>query len=217
MRAVRVRARADLRQRFLSWLALALLVGITGGAAIAVASAAQRTDTAYTRFSRRPRAERRQHHRQQGLPHQGPRPRRGRGDARGGTEHPRQLRLLPRAHRRRPRPHHGGLHPHRRTRGALGITLDRWKLLDGRRFDPAKVDEAVLDYEAARNLGLEVGDSLTLRFIRRTVFDREIVPYVAGIPARVSGKGTTGAVDQTPVRRRTARSRSGSSASSPTR
>ena len=83
-------------------------------------------------------------------------------------------------------------------RGALGITLDRWKLLDGRRFDPAKVDEAVLDYDGARNLGLEVGDSLTLRFIRRSVFDREIVPYVAGIPARVSGQGTAGAVDRLP-------------------
>ena len=71
-------------------------------------------------------------------------------------------------------------------------------MLDGRRFDPAKVDEAVLDYDGARNLGLEVGDSLTLRFIRRTVFDREILPFVAGIPARVSGNGTAGAVDRLP-------------------
>ena len=50
MRAVWVRARADLRRRLLGWVALALLIGIAGGAAIAVAAAARRTDTAYERF-----------------------------------------------------------------------------------------------------------------------------------------------------------------------
>ena len=202
MRAVRVRARADLRRRFLSWLALAVLVGITGGSAIAVASAARRTDTAYTRFlathapsdvsitdskdfltkdvdldqvAAMPEVER---------------------STRasfvfflGHTADGRALTTR-------------DFIPIAGPRGALGITLDRWKLLDGRRFDPAKVDEAVLDYDGARNLGLEVGDSLTLRFIRRTVFDREIVPYVAGIPARVSGKGTVGRGRPAPVRRR---------------
>src|SRR6185295_2829851 len=44
MRAVWVRARADLRRRLLGWVALALLIGIAGGAA------ARRTDTAYQRF-----------------------------------------------------------------------------------------------------------------------------------------------------------------------
>jgi hypothetical protein len=50
MRAVWVRARADLRRHLLAWIALALLIGIAGGAAVAVAAAARRTDTAYERF-----------------------------------------------------------------------------------------------------------------------------------------------------------------------
>jgi ABC-type lipoprotein release transport system permease subunit len=198
MRAVWVRARADLRRRFVGWIALALLIGLASGAAIAVAAAARRTDTAYERFltisspsdasiteskdfltkdldldqvAALPEVER---------------------SARasflfflGHTADGRPLSQI-------------DFQPLATTRGPLGTTLDRWKVLEGRRFDPDRVDEAMLDYETARSLHLGVGDEVTLKFIRRTTFDRQILSFLAGLPARVAGTGTQGAIDQLP-------------------
>src|SRR5207244_9281145 len=48
--AVATRVRADLRTRWFSWLALALLAGAFGGAVTAAAAGARRTDSAYPRF-----------------------------------------------------------------------------------------------------------------------------------------------------------------------
>src|SRR4051812_10434701 len=198
MRAVWVRARADLRRRLWGWLALALVIGIAGGAATAVAAAARRTDTAYQRFlassspsdasitessdfltkdldldqvAALPEVER---------------------SARasflfflGRTADGRRLSQI-------------DFQPLATTRGALGTTLDRWKVLEGRRFDPDKVDEVMLDYETARSLHLGVGDEMTLKFIRRPTFDRQIAAFIAGLPNRVAGTGTEGAIDQLP-------------------
>ncbi len=182
MRAVWVRARADLRRRLLGWVALALLIGIAGGAAIAIAAAARRTDTAYQRFlassspsdasvteskdfltkdldldqvAALPEVER---------------------SARasflfflGRTADGRRLSQI-------------DFQPLATTRGPLGTSLDRWKVLEGRRFDPDQVDEVMLDYETARTLHLGVGDEMTLKFIRRTTFDQQIVPFLAWPP-----------------------------------
>jgi ABC-type lipoprotein release transport system permease subunit len=198
MRAVWLRARADLRRRTLGWISLALLIGVAGGAATAVAAAARRTDTAYQRFlaqsfpsdatvteskdfitkdldldqvAELPEVER---------------------SARasflfflGHTADGRPLSQL-------------DFQPLATTRGALGSTLDRWKVLDGRRFDPDEVDEVMLDSESARHLDLGVGDEMTLKFIRRSTFDREILSFAAGIPDRVAGTGTEGAIDTLP-------------------
>ena len=50
MRAVALRARADLRRRWLAWLTVAALVGLSGGAVAGTVAAAGRADTAYDRF-----------------------------------------------------------------------------------------------------------------------------------------------------------------------
>lgn len=50
MRAVWLRLRSELRARWRAWLGLALLIGLAGGAAVAAAAGARRTDTAYPRF-----------------------------------------------------------------------------------------------------------------------------------------------------------------------
>src|SRR5215218_1768121 len=157
MRAVWVRARADLRRRFLGCVALALLNGVAGGAAIAVAAAARRTDTAYERF----------------LATSSP------SDA-SITESKDfltkdldldQVAALPEIERSARasflfflgrtadgrRVSNLDFQPLAMTAGPLGTTLDRWKILAGRRYDPAQVDEAVLDHETAGRLGLGVG------------------------------------------------------------
>jgi len=50
MGAVWMRARAELRARWRSWLVLAVLLGVFGGAVTAVAAGARRTHSAYPRF-----------------------------------------------------------------------------------------------------------------------------------------------------------------------
>ena len=198
MRAVWVRARADLRRRLLGWVALALLIGIAGGAAIAVAAAARRTDTAYERFlaSSAPSDASITESRDfltkdldldqvAALPEVERSARASFLFFLGRTADGRRLSQI-------------DFQPLAMTRGALGTTLDRWKVLEGRRFDPDKVDEVMLDYETARSLHLGVGDEMTLKFIRRKTFDQQIVPFVAGIPDRVAGTGIEGAIDRLP-------------------
>jgi len=48
--ALRMRFPSELRTRWRSWLGLALLIGLVGGAAVAAAVGARRTETAYPRF-----------------------------------------------------------------------------------------------------------------------------------------------------------------------
>lgn len=48
--AIWIRLRSEARTRWRSWLGLAVLIGLTGGAAVAAAVGAKRTDTAYPRF-----------------------------------------------------------------------------------------------------------------------------------------------------------------------
>src|SRR5436190_8030559 len=50
MNAVWLRARSELRSRLISVVALALIVGLTGGVVIAAAAGARRTETSYPRF-----------------------------------------------------------------------------------------------------------------------------------------------------------------------
>ncbi len=50
MGAVRLRFRAEARQRWRSWALLAVVVGLTAGAALASLAGARRTETAYERF-----------------------------------------------------------------------------------------------------------------------------------------------------------------------
>jgi ABC-type lipoprotein release transport system permease subunit len=50
MTAILVRLRSELRARWRTWLSLTLMLGLFGGAVIAIAAGARRTDSAYPRF-----------------------------------------------------------------------------------------------------------------------------------------------------------------------
>jgi hypothetical protein len=50
MSAVWMRLRSEMRARWRAWLGLALLIGLAGGAAVAAAAGARRTESAYPRF-----------------------------------------------------------------------------------------------------------------------------------------------------------------------
>ena len=50
MAAAWIRFHAELRTRWRAWLAVGLLLGITGGAVLAAVAGSRRTDSAYDRF-----------------------------------------------------------------------------------------------------------------------------------------------------------------------
>src|SRR5438034_2889722 len=50
MTAVLMRLGSELRTRWRTWLSLTLILGLFGGAVIAIAAGARRTDSAYRRF-----------------------------------------------------------------------------------------------------------------------------------------------------------------------
>ena len=147
MSALRIWFRAEFRRRWRGWVALSLLVGLTGGVVIGAVAGAERTDTAYDRFLQEmnpydvvvqavpfPIDE----GAIRALPEVldvsntpyvflGPPP---------GEERPELAPLVV---------------PNSRT-----VTYDRTKLLEGRRANPDRVDEATVNAVAARVSGIGV-------------------------------------------------------------
>ncbi|MGQ0521171.1 MAG: ABC transporter permease [Actinomycetota bacterium] len=151
MPAVWLRLRADGRKRRRAWLALAVLIGLGGGVVMASLSGAQRTETAFDRFLEWSDA----------------------ADvvlfnAADPVDFD-EVRKLPEVDSAVNAwfvwmigsEGHSLLDPIF-TDGPGLDTVDRPKLLAGRRPDPAKVDEAAITPVAARITGLTVGSRVTL-------------------------------------------------------
>lgn len=150
MGAVALRARAELRSRMRSWLGLAALVGLVAGLVIASAAGARRTDTAYARFLDQQRAA-------DVFLDNYPDP----GVA---TVDPAAVERLPQvASAARAAflfiDEVGALAP---ADARLGRDVNRLKLLDGRRAAPHRVEEMVVGFERADQLGWRVGTTVPL-------------------------------------------------------
>ena len=165
--AVWLRFRAEMRARWRAWLALAVFAGVTCGVVIALAAASARTASAYHRYlvaSNHADA------------YVDP------GFAFGGDESLDLGRIarLPEveAAERTAMPFVIAKSASGRSiypcgpaavqfmapmDGRSRDTIDRQKVLRGREPDPRRPDEALLDSKAARALGVDVGDSITLR------------------------------------------------------
>lgn len=154
MSAVWYRFRAELRTRWRAWLGLALLVGVASGAVMALVAGARRTESSYDRFLRSQRAydvavnltlpggfERLDPDQVVRLPQV--------AEAAVG-------RILPTV--RLP----GGAPAITDPDGRLGIRVNRFKILEGRAFDPDRADEMVVGFEVAERLDLHVGDRVGL-------------------------------------------------------
>jgi hypothetical protein len=170
MAAVLARVRAELRARWRAWLGLSLALGVGAGAVLALAAGARRTASAYPRLVA---AERPPDVNSMALTDVG-RP--------GVTIDPADVARLPQVAevtRYRVFPVLDG-----RTAAGAAIRnpdyvqasafldpagwawLARTKLLSGRLPDPARAEEAVIDFPMAERFGLGVGDRLDLRFVR---------------------------------------------------
>jgi hypothetical protein len=195
MAAVLARVRAELRARWRPWLGLSLLLGLAGGVVLALTAGAWRTDTAYDRLLAAERPADLQV--QVG------------GLADAGVPDPvaalEQLGRLP------------GVSEHGLfaqftadpgdnssftsdsdfdtvapvDQGAEGFAA-RWKLLAGRRADPARDGEAVVGFTVAERYGLSAGSRLRLRLFSR---QETATLYRDGSLARLPGPSEGRRVD----------------------
>jgi len=145
MIAVVLHARSNMRRRLRAWLSLSLLVVLAGGATIALAAGARRTETAYPRFLRSQRA----------------------ADVQvflTGDPDPADVARLPNvvdsalAIVLPPT----DFAPVVLTDARLGQALNRFKMLAGRPLRPDRPDEAVVGFLLAQNRHLRVGSPLTI-------------------------------------------------------
>src|SRR5438093_12537990 len=70
----------------------------------------------------------------------------------------------------------------------LGVSIDRWKLLAGRRANPQRIDEAVASFEFARKFHVQVGSTIRLRFQREATVLKLTQQFIAGARDRVAGR-----------------------------
>ena len=189
-RAVLLRVRVELRDRWLSWAAVALVAGLGAGVVLGLFAGADLSINAYRDFSRKMRAadalvagrsefglvgavdldEVAQ------LPQVEASARASvsllftgeTGDGRriGPVD---VLPVAPDDHR-------------------LGTAVERWSMLEGRAADPDRVDEATASFDLADRLGLSVGDTVRLHFVKAASF-----PATAALLLDQFGERLTGA------------------------
>ena len=156
MTAVWYRFRAELRTRWRAWLGLALLIGVATGAVLTLAAGARRTDSAYSRFLQAQHA----------------------ADVvvvqASGDASPELARFDPDEIARLAtvaRVDDGqfffaqlgdGVPALADGDGTIGRAVDRVKILEGRAADPEEPDEAVVSFQLADELSLELGDAIPL-------------------------------------------------------
>jgi hypothetical protein len=183
MPAVWMRVRADARARWRAWLALAVLVGIASGASIAAAAGARRTESAYPRFL--------DSHESYDVTFGGT------GESKDINVIAEKIMALPqvaKATRMRFASAAATLPSGREVGfpdfvalvdplGRDGVSISRWKILEGRAPNPNRPDEAVIPFNSIDKLGLHVGD-----VVRIQVGDPFADPATAPkVPVRIVG------------------------------
>ena len=80
----------------------------------------------------------------------------------------------------------------------LGRDLEKMHLREGRAADPDAVDEAVASFVLAQRLGLHVGDTIRLRFVRSASFPTAAATLLSNFGARLAGApgSSSSAIDQ---------------------
>lgn len=153
MGAAHYRFRADRRSRWRGWVLRGLLYGLAGSTVLAAVSAARRTDSAYDRFLASQNAY------DVLIPNQ--------ADQGTAVLDPRKVVALPQVSQAAIfdytyLPVGTGEAAAADPTGQIGRDLNRFKILEGRTFDPDRRDEAVVSFAVADYYGIEVGDHLDL-------------------------------------------------------
>lgn len=193
---VLLRLRADLRRNWTRRLATALVIGLGVGLVGAVAAGSRRTTGAYDRFESATNPS-------DALV--------ATSSAFGttGAVDPEAVRALPVVEDLVPvtawffaaRPPGGERFGGGRTillgdeRGRWGSELDRTRILQGRRADPSRVDEVVVGFSLAQDLGLRVGDDIEVRLIDAAQVPALLTSFVSALPPRLAGADHSSALD----------------------
>lgn len=197
MAALLARLRAELRRRWAAWLGVALVAGLGGGVVIGLVAGADRSTRAYPEFIQKMHA----------------------ADVVVGGRSPfgfgasvdlGDIEALPQvAHSARTSVSllfAGRTGAGRRLgpvdvlpiipdNGQLGRTVERWSMVSGRAADPRRANEATASFVLAKRLGLHVGSTIRLRFVRSSTFASTAGVLLSEFGARLagdpSGEGTT--------------------------
>ena len=159
MSALWYRFRAELLARWVPWLAVALLVGLASGAVLALAAGARRTESAYDRFRRSQRAFDVLVVNNRG----GVFP----GESGTAIIDLNALAALPQV-ADSARVHTffvsvgAGVGAYVAPDDVIGTRLNRFEMLEGRRIDPSRPDEAVVGFTFAEQYGIDIGDEIEL-------------------------------------------------------
>ena len=157
MAVVWYRFRAELRARWRAWLALGLVVGLAGGAVLALVAGSRRTDSAYRRLQQ-------EHH---GYDVLVPLSTVGFDGAQGPEVDPADVAGLPHVTEAVPAGSFfvsigagvGVLVPQDER---IGTDINAFKMLEGRRADPQDPSEAVVSFTLADQYGLRVGSEISV-------------------------------------------------------
>src|SRR5919204_3961372 len=179
MTAALLRARAELKARWRAWLSLTLILGLFGGAVIAIAAGARRTDTAYPRFLQWSKAW------DVAVPHF-PKSLGNGGDTFASVrladvEH---LPQVVESTRIEIYDTVGPISANAPLDAGAFATFDRAKVIEGRLPRPNAPNEVALNWVRAEALGIEVGDSVRIRFPQL-----HPSPNPSVNPARTGGTG----------------------------
>lgn len=188
MSAVWLRGLALLRARWRAWTALAVVLGAFAGVAMALFQGAQRTNGAYPRFVREKHAadvvlagksnfgligavdlDAVQH-----LPDVAP------GTARAYSPLPFSLTVDGRTGYGA-----GDVLAIAAEDDRLGTSIEGWKMLEGRRANPDRADEATASFELARKLHLHVGSTLRFHFYDAPSYLSTAVSFLHEWPRRL--------------------------------
>jgi putative ABC transport system permease protein len=180
-----MRVRSELRSAWRAWVALALLFGLAGGAAIASAAGARRTESAYPRFVVWSHAA---DVMSGGFPqkYDPEKTLRTIEHLPSVTDWARvdvvsYVATLPSGRTVRVPDLEGATD----SRGRAFSSIDRPRILEGRMFDPAAPDEAVVDFATADRFGLHVGSVLRMAPAHGNPFRK----HLAMVPVRIVGVG----------------------------
>ena len=187
MTAVLMRARSELRARIKPMLALTLLVGIGGGAVMALAAGARRTDTAYPRFARAYKAA-------DMIVYP------SFGEQFASLDFKKVAALPQIAATAVQHMTFAGTYAISADEPPYGSDLVRYKVLEGRLPHPNSIDEALIPLWLAQSHHVHVGSALTFNFATNENSTIPIVLHIVGIeaapgefpPQNLSGSPSTG-------------------------
>ncbi len=190
MTGLLLRLRAELRRRWAAWVALTLIVGVGGGLVIALVAGARRTTDAYPTFVRE------QHAADVLVAGQSDFGLIGSVDLAdvaalpdvdftsnaeasllfaGNTNTGREIGPV-------------DVFPVIPLDDRLGRSIERWKIEEGRRADPTKLDEATASFELAERLHLKVGSTVRIHFVKAESFLPVAAQLLAQFGPRLRGE-----------------------------